>query len=62
MDGPTLRDQRLALGLSQAALAQRLGIPRNTIARWERGELRIEHPTLLALALWAVEAMDHEAE
>src|SRR5438067_1968447 len=35
-----LRDRREALGLSQEALAERLDVSRNTIARWERGELR----------------------
>jgi transcriptional regulator with XRE-family HTH domain len=42
---------RQALGLSQAALAARLGIPRNTWARWERSELAIEKPEILRLAL-----------
>lgn len=59
MDGDAIRTARKALGLSQAALAQRLGIPRNTIARWERGELRIEHGQMLALALHALEQEQH---
>ena len=42
---------REALGLSQHALAEALGIPRNTVARWERGALLIRHGTILRLAL-----------
>ncbi len=51
MTGDYLRFRRKALGLSQAQLALRLDIPRNTIARWERGEMRIEHGEVLNLAL-----------
>ena len=32
-----IREARLLAGLSQEALAQRLGIPRQSVARWERG-------------------------
>jgi transcriptional regulator with XRE-family HTH domain len=32
-----IREARLLAGLSQDELAQRLGIPRQSIARWERG-------------------------
>lgn len=46
-----LRNNRLALGLSQAGLSSLLGVPVNTIARWERGELAIAHPRILELAL-----------
>jgi transcriptional regulator with XRE-family HTH domain len=45
--GPSdLRARRLALGLSQAALAKRLGAGANTLARWEHGELAIRNATL----------------
>lgn len=46
-----LKAAREALGLSQKALAERLGIPRNTWHRWERGLLPVEKPTILRLAL-----------
>jgi transcriptional regulator with XRE-family HTH domain len=59
MTGPELRARRKALGLSQAALAQRLGLPRNTLARWEREELRIEHDEVLDLALQRLEQSQH---
>lgn len=44
MTGPQLRRVRKALSLSQAALAERLGIHSNTLARYERGELVIAEP------------------
>jgi transcriptional regulator with XRE-family HTH domain len=37
-----LRASREKLKLTQAQLAERLGVPSNTIARWERGELNNE--------------------
>src|SRR5262245_52829921 len=43
--------QRQALHLSQAALAGMLGVTRNTLARWERGDLPISKPVLVRLAL-----------
>lgn len=49
-----LKAARLALGLSQTAMAERLGIPRNTWHRWERGSVAVEKPLLLALALEAL--------
>jgi predicted ATPase/DNA-binding CsgD family transcriptional regulator/transcriptional regulator with XRE-family HTH domain len=39
-----LRLRRQALGLTQAQLASRLGVRANTVARWERGEVRPIHP------------------
>ena len=51
LTGPELRARRLRLGLSQAVLAGRLGVSRNTVARWERGDLPIGHPGLVQLAL-----------
>ena len=53
-DGVTpagLRARRRALGLSQRALAEAIGVSGNTIARWERGELTIGSPVLLGYAL-----------
>ncbi|HEV8635169.1 MAG TPA: helix-turn-helix domain-containing protein [Chloroflexota bacterium] len=46
-----LKRRRAALGLSQTALAALLGVPRNTVWRWEAGELTVEKPVMLALAL-----------
>ena len=48
------KQRRLALGLSQTALALRLGITGNTVSRWERGHLAIPHPPMVDLALTAL--------
>src|ERR1700694_5497794 len=39
-----LRGRRRALGLTQADLAAVLDVSANTVARWERGELRVGRP------------------
>ena len=49
MKGATLRERRLALGLSQQELANKLEVSRNTVARWERDEY--PNPGFLNLAL-----------
>src|SRR5215831_3143671 len=55
--GPAeLRGRRQALHLSQADLGRVLGVPRNTIARWERGELEFRHADMVAFALDHIEA------
>lgn len=57
MHGSELQSRRNKLGLTQAQLSAALDIPKNTIARWERGELPIQHPTMLRLAL---QQIDHQ--
>lgn len=52
--GARLREQRRALGLSQAALAERLGTSRQWIVDLEHGKPRLE----LGLVLRAVAALD----
>lgn len=49
--GEDLRQLRESLGLSQKQLGDALEIPRNTIARWERGELQMEKTRLIELAI-----------
>ena len=44
MTGQQLRQTRQRLGLTQAALAERLGVSPNTVARWERNEVPIREP------------------
>jgi DNA-binding transcriptional regulator YiaG len=51
LDGAKLRKERERIGLSQLDLARKLSVSPNTVARWERGELKIEHPGMLQLAL-----------
>ncbi len=55
MDGATLRRLRRRAGLTQQALADRLGLTANHLARLERGESRITDPLarLIALTLGA---------
>jgi transcriptional regulator with XRE-family HTH domain len=54
--GPDLLRRRLALGLTQEALARRLDVTVGTLYRWEKGTLGIRHPTHLAAALDALDA------
>jgi transcriptional regulator with XRE-family HTH domain len=53
MEGSELRERRLALGLTQARLAEILDVKPNTVARWERGILVV--PKYIALAIKTVE-------
>lgn len=49
--GADLRTFRDSVGMTQQKLGDALGVPRNTIARWERDDMPIEKPQLLSLAL-----------
>jgi DNA-binding transcriptional regulator YiaG len=44
MTGRELRTIREKLSLTQAALADAIGVTSNTVARWERGEMTISEP------------------
>ncbi|MFN2442764.1 MAG: DUF2283 domain-containing protein [Thermoanaerobaculia bacterium] len=61
-DGADLRLRRESLGMTQAELASALGTTANTIARWERGELRVEHPRMLALAIGRLASWSEQEE
>lgn len=47
-----LRAQRKSLGLSQEALAHRLGCSKQAVHFWEIGKRQI--PNMLELAMWAI--------
>ncbi len=47
---PGLREARLAAGLTQGALADRMGVPGPSIARWEAGTVMPRVDTALRLA------------
>lgn len=60
-DGDELRRVRVdVLDMSQSELGHVLGVPVETISRWELGVLNMRHPTIVALALSAVTS--HEAK
>lgn len=44
MRGEEVREVRRALGWTQVQLAEALGVAGNTVARWERGEVKITEP------------------
>lgn len=54
MDADLLRRRRRQLGMTQTDLAAVLGVPQQTVSRWETGRHAIEHPRMLALAIEAV--------
>ena len=51
MTGSQLREIRRQLGLTQVALAARLAVSANTVARWERNEVPIREPMARLIAL-----------
>lgn len=48
MTGDDIRNIRAAMGLSQTALAEALGMTQRTITRWETGAVPISEPR----AMW----------
>jgi transcriptional regulator with XRE-family HTH domain len=46
-----MKRKRLALGLTQEALAKRIGVHRITIAKWEAGTVPIPKPIGLLMEL-----------
>lgn len=57
MTSDQLKSLRAALGWSQAWLAERLGVARNTVARWEMGRHAIPPMAAQLLARYLAEAI-----
>ncbi len=55
-----LKRARAALGLTQAGLAEKLGVTKNTVARWEIGARRI--PELAARLIGRLDQDRKEAK
>ncbi len=53
MTGDEVRTLRRRLGLTQTQLAEQVGVHGNTVARWERGEVRVTEPMARLLRLLA---------
>ena len=58
MTGAQIKELRKSLGYTQAKLAEEVGVTPNTIARYERDELRPSPPVLKLLKL--LELLDSE--
>ena len=48
--GTNLADMRKRKGLSQEALAEKLGVSRQAVSKWERGESSPDTDTLIELS------------
>ncbi len=53
MKGQELRRLRLRMGLTQKQLGAEVGVAENTIARWERGEMKINEPAAKLMTILA---------
>jgi transcriptional regulator with XRE-family HTH domain len=64
MTASELRRLRRRLKLTQVALADLIGVPGNTIARWERNEMKMgpAMDKLVRLAVAQVEAPRHRVQ
>jgi putative transcriptional regulator len=51
MTGAQIKELRKALGYTQARLAEEVGVTPNTLARYERGELKPSPPVMKLLKL-----------
>ena len=49
--GDEVRRTRKTLGLSQRGFAERVGVARNTVARWERDELTVGSTAAILIRL-----------
>ena len=61
MTGAEIKDLRKTLGYTQAKLAGELGVTSNTVARYERDELKPSPPVLKLLRLLEMLAAERKA-
>jgi putative transcriptional regulator len=61
MTGAQIKELRKHLGITQARLAEEVGVTPNTIARYERDELRPSPPVLKLLKLLELHAAGRKA-
>lgn len=61
MTGTQIKELRKALGYTQARLAGEIGVTANTIARYEREELRPSAPVLKLLKLMELLVTERKA-
>ncbi len=60
MEGIKFKEIRDELGMTQAQIAEQLGVKENTVYRWEAGRLPISKTVALALAHLERMKMDSE--
>lgn len=53
MKGKELRRLRIKMKLTQKQLGEKLGVTENTVARWERDEMKINEPAVRLVTLLA---------
>ncbi len=56
MTGDEVRRTRRLLGLTQRQFGERVGVQRNTVARWERDELTVGTTAAILIRLLAQQA------
>ncbi len=60
MNGKELKEKRNNLALTQEQLANELNVTSNTVARWERDEMKI--PPFLHLAIETIERNNKKSQ
>lgn len=58
--GADLRAVRKSLGLSMTDAAKLIGASKNSVARWERGELNFRHPQVMRFLFESLEEVREE--
>ncbi|HEV2798892.1 MAG TPA: helix-turn-helix domain-containing protein [Pyrinomonadaceae bacterium] len=61
MTGTEIKKLRKALGYTQAKLGEEIGVTANTVARYERDELKPSPPVLKLLKLLEILVMERKA-